>query len=123
MAVVITVADVKDGFTTSLPDAQVQILIDFVSGADACLDGSRVPDATQKALKTIAVRHMCVMQAGNGAGQVRSKTAPNGASVSFSSSSGGSQYGDLLSQMDVTGCVSGLLENNKPSLYFAAVGS
>lgn len=123
MAVVITIADVKDGFTTSLPDTQIQILIEFVSSADACLDGSSVPDATQRALKTMAVRHMCVMQSGNGTGQVKSRTAPNGASVSFSTSSGGSQYGDLLSQMDVTGCVSGLLENNKPSLYLAAVGS
>jgi len=76
MAVVITVADVKNGYPTTVPDDEIQMLINIVDIADACLDGAGIPDDTQKALKIYAVRHMLQMQANAGKGAIRSQTAP-----------------------------------------------
>lgn len=117
MAVVITVEDVKDGFATTVPDSEIETLIEIVDGADACLDAAAVPDARQRALKIYAVRHMLQMQANGGKGAVRSESAPSGASRSYSGWAGGdgplsTSFGSLLKQLDTTGCVTGILENS-----------
>jgi hypothetical protein len=116
MAVVITVDDVKEGYATTVPDSEIEMLIEIVDGADACLDAAAVPDARQRALKIYAVRHMLQMQANGGKGAVRSESAPSGASRSYSGWAGGdglmsTSFGSLLKQLDTTGCVTGILEN------------
>lgn len=117
MAAVITVNDVKAGFATTVPDSEIQMLIDIVDGADSCLDAAAVPEARQTALKIYAVRHMLQMQANGGKGSVRSESAPSGASRSYSGWAGGERlmstsFGSLLKQLDTTGCVTGILEND-----------
>jgi hypothetical protein len=117
MAVVITVSDVKEGFATTVPDSEIEMLIEIVDGADACLDAAAVPESRQKALKIYAVRHMLQMQANGGKGAVRSESAPSGASRSYSGWAGGdglmsTSFGSLLKQLDATGCVTGILENS-----------
>ena len=117
MAAVITASDVKEGFATTVSDSEIEMLIEIVDGADACLDAAAVPDARQRALKIYAVRHMLQMQANGGKGAVRSESAPSGASRSYSGWAGGeglmsTSYGSLLKQLDTTGCVTGILEND-----------
>lgn len=117
MAAVITVSDVKAGFATTVSDSEIEMLIEIVDGADSCLDAAAVPDARQRALKIYAVRHMLQMQANGGKGSVRSESAPSGASRSYSGWAGGdgllsTSYGSLLKQLDTTGCVTGILEND-----------
>jgi hypothetical protein len=126
MAAVITVEDVKNGYATTVPDSEIQMLIDIVDGADACLDANSIPEATQKALKIYAVRHMLQLQANAGKGSVRSESAPSGASRSYSGYSGGeglssTAYGSMLLQLDTTGCVTGILQNTG-SVSFMSVG-
>jgi hypothetical protein len=126
MAVTITVEEVKNGFATTVPDDEIQILIEIVSEADACMDTAGVSDDRQRMLKIYAVRHMCFMQSGGGKGNVTSQSAPSGASQSFSSWKGvgvnASPYGNLLKQLDKSGCVVGLLENDGPQLAIMSVG-
>lgn len=117
MAAAITVSDVKEGFATTVSDSEIEMLIEIVDGADACLDAAAVPGARQRALKIYAVRHMLQMQVNGGKGAVRSESAPSGASRSYSGWAGGdglmsTSYGSLLKQLDTTGCVTGILEND-----------
>ena len=42
MAAAITVSDVKEGYATTVSDSEIQMLIDIVDGADACLDAAAV---------------------------------------------------------------------------------
>lgn len=126
MAVIITPEDVKNGFSTTIPDDEIAFLIEIVSEADACMDAAGVSDERQKMLKIYAVRHMCFMQTGGGRGNITSQTAPSGASQSFSAWKGvgvnASPYGNLLKQLDKTGCVVGLLENDGPRLAIMSIG-
>jgi len=126
MSVVITVADVKNGYPTTVPDDEIQMLIDVVDLADPCLDAAAVPDAKQKVLKIYGVRHMLAMQANGGKGTVTSQHAPSGASQSFSAWKGqgvtATPYGSMLKQLDVTGCVVGLLENDGGFLGAWSIG-
>lgn len=118
MAATITVSDVKSGYPTTVSDAEIELLIEVVDGADACLDGAAVPESKQKILKIYAVRHMLQLQANGGKGSVRSHSAPSGASQSFSSWQQGTgvestQFGSLLKQLDTSGCIVGLIENGQ----------
>lgn len=123
MAAVITANDVTHGFSTTVPHDEIELLIEVVSAADDCLDANSVPESKQKILKIYAVRHMLTMQANSGAGIVKSRTAPSGASQSFATWQGqgvqGTSYGALLKQLDVYGCVVSILENdtNKVGIY------
>jgi hypothetical protein len=127
MAVSISACDVKKGFTTSIPDVEINLLIEIVSEADACLDAAGVSDDRQQILKTYAVRHMLQMQANNGQGSLTGQTAPSGASRSFSAWKGvgvnATPFGNLLKQLDKTGCIVDLLENDGPNLAAMAVGN
>lgn len=126
MSVTITVDDVKNGFSTTVPDDEIQVLIEIVSEADACMDAAGVSDDRQRMMKIYAVRHMCYMQTNGGRGNVTSQTAPSGASQSFSAWKGvgvnASPYGNLLKQLDKSGCVVGLLENDGPQLAIMSIG-
>lgn len=84
MAVVILIKDVNDFCAESegLSDIAVQVYIDMVSDADACLDASLVSDVVQRFLKLNAVCHYITKANG---GQVKSETDMDGASVSFES--------------------------------------
>jgi len=124
MAVVITIADVRADYETSLSDDAVQMSIDFVDGADACLDANNVPDAQQKVLKIYGARHQLWVQSNQVGGTLKSRTDQFGSSQSFSGYTGknGSPYGDLLEQQDRHGCVWSMFSNSQPGIYFAAVG-
>ena len=94
------------------------MLIYVVDGADACLDGAGVDENKQHAMKIYAVRHMLTMQANSGKkGTITSQHAPSGASQSFNAWKGAgvnaTPYGNLLKQIDSTGCIVGLLENTQ----------
>jgi hypothetical protein len=82
MAIVISVADVEDfcAEAASLSDSAIQIYIDMVNQADACLDLNLIIDAVQKFLKLNAICHY-ITQAGGG--QVKSERDMDGASVTF----------------------------------------
>lgn len=125
MATAITSSDVKDGFTTSVPDGEIDSLISVVDEADTCLDANSVSADKQKMLKLYAVRHLLTMQANQGRGTVASQSAPSGASQSFSSRKGmGLQstfYGDMLKQIDDAGCVLAVI-NNAQQLTLRRVG-
>lgn len=114
MAVTITVADVIAMQPTSLPDSVVQLMIDTIDAADACLDANNVPDATQSLLKLYAVSHMVYMAS---RGNVTSESSPTGASRSYRQAYGGdlggSQWGSLLLSLDQYGCVTGILQNDQ----------
>lgn len=121
----ITPADVKAGFATDIPDAEVQDLIDYMDQADDCLAKNTVPAATQDLLKKYAVRHILSMQGNSGRGEVSSQRAPSGASQSYrewnnSEGLSASRYGSLLKQMDRTGCIRALLENTKKLALFVS---
>ncbi len=126
MSVVITYEDVINGFPTGVNEDEVNMLIEIVDLADICLDGASVPDAKQRALKIYAVRHMLAMQANAGRGNVTSEHAPSGASRSYSAWKGvgvdATPYGNLLRQLDSSGCIVGLIENDGDNLGIWSVG-
>lgn len=118
MATAITYADVTNGFTTSVPEAQVNLLIGIVDDADTCLDNNSVSAGAQEMLKVTAVRHMLTLMssADSGKGSVTSEQAPSGAGRSFAApdfSKGllATSYGALLKQLDKFGCVVNVIEN------------
>lgn len=122
MAVVITVEEVKDSFTTSASDAEIQLAIDLIDQADACLDKNNVPVKVQTALKLYGARAILWAQSNGGRGSVTSETAPSGASRSYGQWKG--QYGpywDMIANFDQYGCVRSILDN-KQSLYIRSVG-
>jgi len=127
MATAITYADVISGFDTSVPEAQVDMLIDIIDEADTCLDANSVSASKQEMLKIAAVRHMCVMMgaSASGKGAVTSETAPSGASRSYKAPSGmgleSTSFGALLKQFDSFGCITALLENTA-NLSIRSVG-
>lgn len=120
MATAITYAEVINGFDTSLPEAQVDLLIDVVDGADTCLDANSVSASSQSILKITAVRHMLTLMgsAGSGKGSVTSEQSPSGAGRSYSAPSAkdgllSTSYGALLKQLDKYGCVVNQIENQQ----------
>ena len=82
MAITITKTDVVNicPEAASVSDGAIQMYIDLVSQADACLDSSSVPDAVQLFLKTSAVCHFISRASG---GVVKSESDMDGASVTF----------------------------------------
>lgn len=125
MAVTITVADVREGMDTALPDSEIQLAITLTNGADKCFDANNVPDDMQRALKIYGARHICALQVNSGKGQVRSQTAPSGASQSFGGYSGknGSPYYGLIDQLDTTGCMKAVIKKDgAPNTWLRAVG-
>lgn len=124
MAVTVTVAEVKDGFDTTVSDAEIQMMIDFIdASADVCLDANSVPDNTVKLLKLYAVRHMCTMSVNSGRGTISSERAPSGAGRGFSAWSGenveSTPYGSMLKQMDKYGCVVSVLQSDTNFDFFS----
>jgi hypothetical protein len=123
MAVVITYADVINGFNTSVPESIVDLLIETIDEADECLDANSVSAAKQELLKITAVRHMATLMGASesGKGAVTSESAPSGASRSYKAPSGGSlestSCGIMLKQLDAFGCVVNLLENNVKFMF------
>lgn len=122
MAATVTSTEVKDGFTTTTSDAEIDMFIAFANTADTCLDNNSVPDNTVKLMKLAAVRHMLTLQSNDGNGPLQSQSAPSGAGRSFQNWNGGTdinatRYGSMLNQMDVNGCLVSLLTNDiKPDL-------
>lgn len=123
MAATITIAEVRDGFDTDLPDSQITIAITLANQADACLDANAVPDDVQSALKVYAARHVLYLQSNSGRGGVTSESAPSGASRSYGkwSGKGGSPFYGLIEQLDQYGCIKALFENSQ-NLWLRSVG-
>jgi hypothetical protein len=114
MVATVTPDDIKALQPTSLADAVIQDMIDCIDEADACLTGAGVSDAKAKLLKSYAVAHQVLMAAG---GSLSSQRAQSGAAKSFAFKSDqglpATVWGQMLKQMDSSGCVVGLLENTK----------
>lgn len=122
MAVVITQEDVTSyGIVAPLPVIDGLILL--MAQADECLDKHNVPDDVQKTLKLYAIGHMSYLVTG---GQIKSQSAPSGASRSFAVPTGvglaSTTWGALLKSLDKWGCVSNLLTNGQPKPMVLSVG-
>ena len=125
MATFITVTDVKDfcAEAASLSDSAIQIYIDMVSQADACLDLNLVVTAVQKFLKLNGVCHY-ITQAGGG--QVKSERDMDGASVTFETYQRegyglvSTTFGQNILNSGNSGCFGFM--NAKPSRFMVSVG-
>lgn len=109
MAAQITLEDVKPliaelGFT--VPDAVLQLLIDQVSAASACMDGAGYSESLQKLLLIYAAARLAAL---SGARKISSQSAPSGAARSFTYDSAGTDhlYKQILA-WDTNGCLGGL---------------
>lgn len=116
MAVTITTADLE-GYGIKGPSAMLDDLIAVAGQADVCLDANAVPDATQRLLKVYAIGHLVTQASG---GQIKSQSAPSGASRSFSTPTEGTGWLDMLKGMDAHGCLAGLIERQKPAFIAVA---
>ncbi len=111
----ITVADIRDGFTTSASDTEIQAYITVVDTADECLAANEVPEAVGQRLKVLAVRHMLLLVANDGSGgTITSQRAVSGASRTLKQPDvmEGTHYATLLKQLDRWGCVWSVIQNN-----------
>lgn len=122
MAVTITLEEVK-AFGVTAPDVLIEAWIDLLTDADACLDARNVSDNTQRLLKLYAIGHMGTLNAG---GQIRSQSAPSGASRSFAVPTGqginSTTHGATLKSLDRYGCIVGMLEADVPKPFIASIG-
>lgn len=122
MAVVITQEDVTS-YGIVAPPPVIDGLILLMAQADECLDKHNVPDDVQKTLKLYAIGHMSYLVTG---GQIKSQSAPNGASRSFAVPTGvglaSTTWGALLKSLDKWGCISNLLTNDQPKPMVLSVG-
>lgn len=122
MAVTITAADVQSYGITGA-EAMIDGYIALVDQADACLDKNEVPDETQRLLKINAVAHLMTLAQG---GQIKSQSAPSGASRTFATPTGGgfnlTNWGSMLKALDRYGCITGLIENDKARPLVMSVG-
>lgn len=125
MDYVITYAEVTAGYSTDAPQAEVELNIEIVDEADACMEGAGYSSAKGKMLKILAVRHLLALTENNGSGVIASQSAPSGASQAFQALSpdswGGTTWGQRLASMDAYGCVTGLISGN-PKFLFLSVG-
>ena len=120
MTLVVTVARVRDGFTTNASDSDLAAYIAVVDQADTCLTNSGVPDAIGQQLKVLGVRHLATNQ--RDGGSVTSERAVSGAARSFDSfKAGETGFLETLRQLDANGCVYTLLQSN-PSIQLRSVG-
>lgn len=123
MAAQITLEDVKPlmaelGFT--VPDAVLQLLIEQVSAASACMDGAGYSGSLQKLLLIYAAARLAAL---SGARKISSQSAPSGASRSFTYDSAGTDY--LYKQIlawDTNGCLGGLPIAGNSVGFFDVVG-
>lgn len=122
MAATITTDDVR-GYGITGADAMLRDYIAVVDGADVCLDKNRVPETTQRILKINAVGHLATLAAG---GQIKSQSAPSGASRSFATPTGtgidSTNWGSALRSLDTTGCMTRLLEADRAKPFMAVAG-
>lgn len=122
MAVIITVEDVA-GYGIRAPEVVIDGLIAMMMQVDDCLDANDVPEDMQRLLKLYAIGHMATLVTG---GQIRSQSAPSGASRSFAVPTGiglaSTSWGALLKSMDKWGCLSALLTNDEPKPMILSVG-
>lgn len=123
MAAQITLDDVKPliaelGFT--VPDAVLQLLIDQVSAASACMDGAGYSESLQKLILIYAAARLSAL---SGARKISSQSAPSGASRSFTYDSAGTDY--LYRQLlawDTHGCLSALPLSGVSVGFFDVIG-
>jgi len=114
VAVVIDIADVTDGWTSPVSDADLTAFIAAVDKSDACLDAGGVPDALASTLKVLGVRHLATLSAT--AGQVLSERSASGAARTYAdvgARDGTTSHLRTLKAIDTRGCVLATLSNNQ----------
>lgn len=100
----ITIEEVKEIISTSLPDFMIQAMIDQMDSADACLNSLGLTDDQIKAVKMAGVLH--IIELGNRGG-VSSESTKTGASRSYfeSDSLNSTMYGKQLQSLAGSECV------------------
>lgn len=91
------------------PDFLVDAWIDRTSQIDDCMDKAGYSEADKTLIRVYLLSLFAVA---SGDGQVRSKSAPSGASISYQFKSAGETYRylrGLLSGIDKNGCAIGLI--------------
>lgn len=111
MAALITVEDVNAFYSSGKPDIVVQSVIDFISTADACLDGAGISDEQQKLLKIYACCHQLTLMNG---GQVTAERSMTGDSVSYAAPAAAkgldsTSWGMMLKSMPGASCIESIL--------------
>ena len=122
MAAIISPQDVNEFFYSGKTDFVIQSVIQFIDGADACLDGAGVPEDQQMLLKIYAVCHQLTLMSG---GQITSERAMTGDSVSYAAPAaanglGSTSWGAMLKSMPGSDCIEALL--NKSDIQVFSVG-
>jgi hypothetical protein len=115
MSVTITPADVKEIVSTTLGDDTIQCYIDTMEDkVGQCIDDNYI-DATAKLIKTNLVAYL-IAKSGN-QNDVTQRRAPNGASITYSSSDIGkngllsNQYGRTVFELDSSLCWKGMIQS------------
>lgn len=112
MPYTITVERVKDGFTTSASDDDLNGYIAVADQADECMTNNNAPVAIGQQLKVLAVRHLATNQ--RDGGSVTAERAVSGASRNYESfKAGETGFLATLQQLDRWGCVYGIVQNNQ----------
>jgi hypothetical protein len=122
MAAIISTQDVNDFYYSGKSDFVIQSVIQFIDGADDCLDAAGISEDQQTLLKIYAVCHQLTLMSG---GQVTSERAMTGDSVSYaapatSTGLGSTSWGAMLKSMPGSDCIETLL--NKSDIQVFSVG-
>lgn len=123
MAAQISSSEVIEGFSTSVPESEIDLLIEFIDGSDASLDANAVSDAAQTLLKLYGVRHLLTLQANAGRGTISNESSPSGAGRGFNTAKGeglaATYYGKLLMQMDRFRAVVDVIDNTNKAAFMS----
>ena len=119
----VTVALVKEGFTTTAGDDEINDLIMIIDQADDCLTANSVAENIGRRLKAIGVRYLLALSSENAGGHITSQRANDGSARSFSGDSMMSAERLLrqLRAIDKHGCVLAQVEST-PSIQLFAAG-
>lgn len=115
----ITVEEVKEFISTSLPDSVISAFISNIDKADSCLAGYDLTDEEIQTMKLYAVAHMIETSS---RGDIKSQGAPSGASRSFRDGTGlaGTQYGMTMQMMTGYTCLEAIIDSSN-TLFFKSI--
>ena len=103
MAYLISIDDVKAFISTTMADSAIQLLIDSVDEADACLTAGAYSEAQGRRAKIYGV---CALIESQKDGQIVSQSSFTGDSVSYANNgTSKNKYISLLNGMDAGSCV------------------
>lgn len=115
--------DVTNGFDTSMPTSEIDMLIAVADDADECMEKNEISDQRGKIMKIYAVRSLISGSENSGRGQVMSERSASGASRSFGSGGVGevTKFSSQLKTLDVHGCFSAIV-GEQTGLGFRSIG-